>query len=111
MRLYLDEHVPVAIASALAAHGVDCLTTQQAGNTTLSDEAQLAFATQAGRAIVTFNRRDFVALARRWQEEGRSHGGMILSRELPLPELLRRFRRFLHQHQSDDLTNQVQWLS
>ena len=42
MRLYLDEHVPVALSSALAAHGVDCLTTQEAGNLGRSDEDQLA---------------------------------------------------------------------
>lgn len=62
MRLYLDEHVPVSLASPLAAHGVDCLTTQQAGNAGLSDEAQLAFATSNARALVTFNRRDFLTL-------------------------------------------------
>ncbi len=51
MRLYLDEHVPVALSSALAAHGVDCLTTQEAGNLGRSDEDQLAFAIQNGRPL------------------------------------------------------------
>ncbi|OGW65611.1 MAG: hypothetical protein A3H49_03225 [Nitrospirae bacterium RIFCSPLOWO2_02_FULL_62_14] len=111
MRLYLDEHVPVSVAPALAAHGVDCLTTLQAHNLGLSDEDQLAFAAENGRAFVTFNRKDFISLARQWQDQGRSHAGLILSRELPVPELLRRFRRFLQRHQSDDLTNQVLWLT
>ncbi len=85
MRLYLDEHVPVALSSALAAHGVDCLTTQQAGNVGRSDDDQLTYATQNGRALVTFNRKDFVLLAHQWQEQGRTHAGLILSPELSIP--------------------------
>jgi predicted nuclease of predicted toxin-antitoxin system len=111
MRLYLDEHVPVALAPVLTAHGVDCLTTLQAHNLGLSDESQLAFATENQRALVTFNRKDFLSLARQWQDQGRSHAGLILSQELPLPELLRRFRRFLQRHQAEDLTNHVLWLT
>lgn len=110
MRLYLDEHVPVALASALAGHDVDCLTTQQAGHRGLPDEAQLAFSTREGRALVTFNRKDFLMLVKRWQTEGRSHAGLILSRELPVSELLRRFRRLLQRHSTGDLTDQVLWL-
>jgi len=43
MRLYLDENVPVIVASLLSAHGVDCLTARQAGNLSLSDAEQLVF--------------------------------------------------------------------
>jgi len=111
MNLYLDENIPVVLCTALAAHGVDCLTTQQAGNLGLSDVQQLAFATTEGRSLVTFNRKDFLPLVQRWQESTHTHAGLILSKELPVPELLRRFRKFLHQHQTDDLTNLVLWLS
>ncbi len=111
MRLYLDEHVPVTLAPALTAHGVDCLTTQQAGRLGQSDEEQLAFATQNGRALLTFNRKDFLLLARQWHDDRRTHAGLILAPELPLSELLRRFRRFLRDHEHSDLTNQVLWLS
>ena len=92
------------------AHGVNCLTTQQAGNLGLSDVQQLAFATTEGRALVTFNCKDFLPLVQQCQESSRTHAELILSKELPVPELLRRFRRFLHQHQTDDLDNMVLWL-
>jgi len=59
---------------------------------------------------VTFNRKDFSLLVGQWQAANQPHAGLILSKELPVPELLRRFRRFLRQHQTDDLTNQVLWL-
>jgi len=86
MTLYPDENIPVVLCTALAAHGVDCLTTQQAGNLGRSDVQQLAFATTEGRALVTFNRQDFLPLVQQWQESKRTHAGLILSKELPIPE-------------------------
>jgi len=38
MKLYLDENIPVILCAVLSAHGVDCLTTHQAGNLGLSDD-------------------------------------------------------------------------
>jgi predicted nuclease of predicted toxin-antitoxin system len=55
MKVYLDEHIHLTMASLLRAHGVDCVTTRDAGNLGCSDEAQLAFASSHGRAIITFN--------------------------------------------------------
>ena len=110
MRLYLDENIPVVLCNVLTAHGVDCLTTQQATNHGLSDDQQLVFATTEGRALATFNHKDFLPLVSQWHIAHRSYGGLILSKELPVSELLRRFRRFLREHQDDNLTNQTFWL-
>ncbi len=110
MNLYLDENIPVVLCAALAPHGVTCLTTQQAGNLGLSDFQQLAFATTEGRALMTFNCKDFLPLVQQWHESNRTHAGLILSKELLIPELLRRFRQFLHRQQTDDLSNLVLWL-
>ena len=110
MRLYLDEHVPLVLASFLRAHGVDCLTTRDAGNLSLSDEDQLIAATRDQRALVTFNCADFIRLAQGWQAEGRSHSGIILSKVLPLAELFRRFRHLVVHSQDRDLTGAILWL-
>ncbi len=56
IRLYLDEDVDVALATALRQRGIDVLTTQEAGTLGLPDEDQFAFATQAGRVFFTHNR-------------------------------------------------------
>ena len=56
IRLYLDEDVDVALASALRQRGIDVLTTQEAGHLGLPDADQLRFAAQAGRAFFTDNR-------------------------------------------------------
>ena len=110
MKFYLDEHIHLTMASLLHARGIDCITTRDAGNLGFSDEAQLAFATSQGRAILTFNHKDFLQLARQWHETGRSHAGIILSKELAIPDLIRRLHRFITQYATMDLTNCVIWL-
>lgn len=109
-KLYLDESVSTILATILTQHGVDCQTARQAGRLGASDEAQLSYATQAGRAILTHDTRDFLRLAKKWHEAGRAHGGIILSRQLPLLTLTQRLRTFLLNYRSADLTNQVLWL-
>ena len=63
-----------------------------------SDEQQLARASERGYALLTFNRDDFVALARRWAEEGRERAGIVISEPLgrrQLGELLTRVLRLI----------------
>ena len=62
----------------LVGAGVDCLTSNEAGNGGISDEAQLAFASAAGRAIVTHNMKDFLQLHAEWANAGRDHAGIIV---------------------------------
>lgn len=110
MRLYLDESVPIALAAVLCQHGVDCLTARDAGNLGIDDESQLSFATQQGRAILTHDTRDFLRLAATWAEAGRSHAGILLVHQAPLPVLILRFRAFHIRHQLAKFSNQVLWL-
>src|SRR5438094_3603081 len=98
LRLYLDRHVMTRLADDLAQRGYDCLNTQQAGNDRASDEEQLAVATAQSRAIVTYNIRDFAPLHKTWLAAGRSHAGIIVSRQLgglQYGVLLRRMLRLL----------------
>jgi hypothetical protein len=111
MRLYLDENVPVILASLLSAHGVDCLTARQAGNLSLSDEEQLVFTAKEQRVLFTFNCRDFLELAKNWHVAGRTHAGIILSKEFSLSDLVRRFRHLVIHHRDHDLINKVLWVS
>ena len=110
MRLYLDEHIPLVLATFLSSHGVDSLTTRDAGNLSLSDEDQLIVATREGRALVTFNCADFIQLTQDWHAEDRSHAGIILSKVLPLPELFRRFRHLVVHNQDRDMADTILWL-
>jgi Domain of unknown function (DUF5615) len=111
MKFYLDEQVPLVVASFLRSHGVDCLTARDAGNLGLSDEEQLIVAMREGCVLVTFNCADFIQLAHDWQAAGRIHSGILLSKVLPLGELFRRFRYMIVHNQGRDMAGLVLWLA
>ena len=110
MKLYLDEHVQPLLAHILTSRGIDCLTTQAAGNLSHSDDDQLVFATNQERVIVTFDRKYFRSLAQQWATENRTHAGIILSKPCALSELLRQLLHLIARHHTDNLANQVLWL-
>ena len=87
--LYLDEHIDIRVARLLRDAGFDVLTTQDAGraNGGFSDESQLEFAAEGGRAIFTHNVRDFAPLAEGWAASG------LVSEIRPPWELARRMQR------------------
>ena len=87
INLYLDEDVDPLLARVLRERGYDCMSTQEAQNRGITDAEQLAFAAERGRAILTFNIKDFVLLA---QRPAGAHAGIIVSDHLPFRELLRR---------------------
>ena len=79
LRVYLDEDVDVLLASLLAAHGFDCLTAGGAGHLRWTDEAQLEYAAQESRILITHNRVDFENLAVAWWGRQQDHAGIILA--------------------------------
>jgi hypothetical protein len=64
--IYVDEDVPVALASELQAIGYQAITTEQAGNKGLRDAEQLAYAWREGMILVTCNAKDFALLHEAW---------------------------------------------
>jgi hypothetical protein len=79
LRLLLDEMLPDSIGEQLRAKGHDVqavvASPELAG---LPDEDILIGATEAGRALVTANIRDFMPLDARYRASSRSHAGLIL---------------------------------
>jgi hypothetical protein len=55
VKLYLDEHIWRELTQRLRDHGYDALHVYDVDRGGLSDEAQLEFAAQEGRAILTYN--------------------------------------------------------
>lgn len=77
--LYADEDTTRhAVFRALRAQSVDCLTTLEARREGTSDESQLAFASAAGRTILTTNQRDFVRIHSDWARTGLQHAGIVI---------------------------------
>jgi hypothetical protein len=74
-RIYADEDFSRGVIEALRILGHDVLTVQEAGQAEqqIPDAAVLAFAHAHGRAVLTFNRWDFIKLHKRRVE----HSGII----------------------------------
>jgi Domain of unknown function (DUF5615) len=75
-KLYADEDFSYPVVQQLRQLGHDILTAQEAGQSSQSilDAAVVAFATGAGRAVLTFNRRHFIRL----HSEVPLHAGIIV---------------------------------
>lgn len=109
-RLHLDADTSIkALLSTLIERGHDVTRTPNDWITAdASDEAQLLAATAQGRAIFTFNVRDFVVLARIFPQ----HGGIILAAQSrwTLPELVVALDHLLTETKAEDWKGQVRWL-
>ena len=79
--LYLDVHVPAAIAAELRRRGVDVLTAQEDGTTELEDDDLLVRASSLGRLLFTQDIR-FKALAEDWQRIARPFAGLVFGHQL-----------------------------
>jgi Domain of unknown function (DUF5615) len=79
--VYLDVHVPVAIAHQLRRREVDVLTAQNDGAAELNDADLLDRSTALGRLLFTQDIR-FKALAEEWQRNGRSFAGLVFGHQL-----------------------------
>jgi hypothetical protein len=78
VKVYLDEDLSPIIARILRHKGVDAVSAHELGKVQLEDRAQLAEATQAGRAVITANVVDFLVLAHDAVARNADHAGIIL---------------------------------
>jgi hypothetical protein len=82
--LYADEDMDHRVVAALRRAGHDVLTAQDAGlgNRRVSDPDQWLFAVGEGRALLTFNRRHYIPLAKKTL---RNPGLIVCTRDAPGP--------------------------
>lgn len=110
IRLYLDEDVHKKVAVALRIKGYDVISVHEVKNWGVSDFQQLEYATSQGRAIFTFNKADFIKLHNEYTEGGKSHFGILLSKQIPLNECVKRLTMFLFEHTSEEVKNNIYWI-
>jgi hypothetical protein len=79
VKLYSNENFPIAMVEYLRSLDYDVLTSYDAGqaNQGIPDDEVLRFATEQNRAVISFNRDDFVALHR----GGEHHAGIIVCKD------------------------------
>ena len=110
-KLHLDADVSLrALEQALRERGHDVTRTPNEWMPAdASDETQLLGAMAQGRCLVTFNIRDFVALAGQYPE----HTGIILAAQTSwtLSDLVAALDRLLSETTADEWRGQVLWLN
>jgi hypothetical protein len=101
------------LVAALRTRGVEAATVLEVGLTGKSNEEQLAFATERGCVLYTFNVSDFYRLHAHWISSGREHGGMILvpQKRFSVRAQLRRILHLRSGTTTAGMRNRVEFLS
>jgi Domain of unknown function (DUF5615) len=87
VKLLLDEMLSARIAEQL--RGSDCDATAVDENPDLRglpDPDLFAHAQRVGRALVTYNRDDFLVLDREYRSQGREHHGIVILNPRRFPQ-------------------------
>lgn len=111
LRLYTDEDMHGALAGQLRAAGWDAVSTPEANRLGERDPAQLTWAAQNSRVLVTFNVADFARLHHDWMQQGLHHAGLIVSRQRPVGETLRGLLRLAQTLSAEEMQDRLEYLS
>jgi hypothetical protein len=112
VRLYLDEDtLSRALVAALRSRGVDVLTAHDADMAARPDVEHLRYATGVARTVLSCNVADFVRLHDEFMADGRHHGGVVVTAQLPVGVLLRRTLRLMHALSALDMQDRLEFLS
>jgi hypothetical protein len=114
IRLYFDEDsMRWALIRALQARGVDVTTALAEDMIERSDADHLAYATQQGRTLFSFNVGDFYQLHTEYLAQGKSHAGIILApqQRYPVGDQMRRLLKLIATKSAEEMKNKVEFLS
>ena len=90
--------------------GFDVAIAKELGHERFTDEEHLAWASEHRRAVLTYDRVDFMKLNLGWALSGQPHGGIIVSiapPEIPYLEVLARLLRLLDAVTADGIANNL----
>jgi hypothetical protein len=110
VKLFLDEDVHLVLGLALRKRGQDVVHAGEISRRGLNDLNQLIRAASEGRCLVTFNVGDFVQLHNEWLGAGKTHAGIIVSKQLPVGETLRRLLVFLQNKDAETMRSELRFL-
>lgn len=79
IRFYIDEDaMRSSFVNALRSSGLDIVTVAEVDRLGYSDAEQLAWATEQGRVLYSFNVKDFSSLHNQLLAQGNSHAGIVV---------------------------------
>jgi hypothetical protein len=107
LRFYLDENVPLAIASQLNARGIDVVSVRELGTLGQSDRVHLSTATELGRVLCSHD-IDFVRLT----QMGISHSGLVIAvgSRFGVGDWVRGLAQLHARYTAEDFINRVEYL-
>lgn len=86
MKILLDEQISGRVAERLRARGHDVVAvTADVSLRGLSDPEIFSFAQGQKRALVTYNRDDFLAIASDYAQRGQEHHGLVIVNPKRIP--------------------------
>lgn len=110
IRLLLDEDVHAVLSTILQKRGFDVVHAQDIDKKGSSDAEQLEYASQEQRCLMTFNVKDYVLLHNIYVQHEQEHWGIIVSKQLPIGEILRRILNVLRQYSKKSMKNRLLFL-
>ena len=114
IRFYLDEDsADNALITAFRNASFDVVTVADADRKSYADEQQLIWATEQGRVIYSYNRRDFCRLHSEFLAVERNHAGIILLRQqrYSIGQQLQGLIELAATKSAEDMVNQLVFLS
>ena len=112
-QIYIDEDaIHGALVEALRSRNVTVIMASDAGLMKKADDEHLAYATERGSVLYTFNVSDFYRLHTEWINSGREHAGMILApqQRYSVGEQLRRILRIQANSTARSMRNRAEFL-
>ncbi len=111
IKIYTDESVTISVAEGLKRRGVDTLSARDVGNLGLSDDEQLIYAGD-NKAVLFTHDTDFLRLAVKWIEQGKSHYGVVYchQKDYGIGECIRRLRLLTTILTAEDMINHIEFL-
>ena len=113
IHLHLDEDADAhALLNGLRHRGCDVTSSRERGLLPASDEEQLAWTTQNGRVIYTYNAADFCRLHSECLRRGQHHGGIIIGDQqtVSVGEELRRLIRLCDSKTVEQMRDALEYL-
>ncbi len=114
IRFYLDEDsVEKSLIAAFRNAGLDVVTVTDVDRLSYSDEDQLIWATQQGRVIYSYNRRDFCRLHSEFLAAERNHAGIVLLQQqrYSVGQQLQGVLKLVATLSGEEMVNQLVFLS
>ncbi len=111
IRIYTDESVDVVIAQGLQWRDIDTFSARDRDKLGLTDEEQLFFASQEEATIFTHD-ADFLRIAAKWNDEGKTHCGVIYCHQnaYRIGDCIRNLKILATVLTSEDMINHIEFL-